>query len=502
MENTQTRIIRYSTINFIGWIVSLTVTLLSVPFFISKISSDGYGIWVLVGSLTGYFSLLQLGIGPAVIKYIAQFHALNDEKSVCDVINAALLFSLFVGIIAGIVIYFLSPFFVSLFHLPTSLYVQSLMSFRTGAIFYPVFLVSNVYVSVFIGYQHYVISNGLNITQISLTSIIGGILLVLNFGVVGLVIAGGIVDIVCIIVGQYLLYKMVKHYELKLSGALSMLRKMFRYSIYVFISQLSQVINARLAELIIGIVIGPSAVTFFNIPSRLIGYFSSGASSISAVLFPFASELQAGLDTERIKRTFLMATRYFTFLIVPFYFFVMVYSKSILMLWLSDEIAKESYKLMILYSIAYLIANMTTIPSQFLQGFGRVKFISQFSIGVLFVSLIAYYPLTKHMGIIGAGFAMLTTQIFGLIFIYYALKVLNISLREYISANGSPFLFGFISLLFSILFTYLAKEYISSVFLSFTLSFSFFSGFYYLLCASFSEMGTVMRKYYSSFVRR
>jgi O-antigen/teichoic acid export membrane protein len=502
MEDNQTRIMRYSTINFIGWVVSIGVTLLSIPFFISRISSEGYGVWVLISSLTGYFSLLQFGIGPAIIKYVSQYKFQKDLTSVRDTINAALLFSLFVGTIGGMAIYVLSPFFASIFHLPDRLYEQSLTSFRIGALFYPAFLVSNVYVSVFIGYQQYVISNILNTIQIALTALIGSLFLVFDYGIVGLVAASAIVDIVCILLGQYLLHRMIDRYELRPSGAFSALKTIFGYSMYTFISQMAQILNARLPEIIIGIALGPGAVTLFNIPARLVGYFSSGASSMSAVLFPFASELQASADRERIKRTFLKAVRHFTFLIVPFYFFVIVYSRPILGLWLSSEIADKGYQLMALYSLAYLIANMTTIPSQYLQGFGKVKLISRFSVGVLVVSVLAYYPLTWQLGILGSGIAMLMTQAFGLLFIHYSLRVLVVSLPEYISANARPFLFGFLALLLSLLFGYLIREVNSSYLLSFLVSFLVFSGFYYLLCMSFSEIGDTARKFYFSLVRR
>ena len=499
MIDAQTRIIRYSTINFIGWIASIGITLLSIPFFLSKISTDEYGAWVLIGSFTGYFSLLQFGIGPAVIKFIAQFKAQNDQDEINDIINSALIFSTFVGIIGGVVLYIFSPYIVSVFHIPDHLYNQTLLSFKIGAIFFPALLVSSIYVSVFIGFQNYLLSNLLNTIQIGLSAFIGIIFLEFGFGIIGLVVSSAIVDILCIGIGHYLVYKTIECYELKFSGAFSMLRRMFGYSMYTFISQLSQLFNMHLAEIIIGIVLGPSAVTFFNIPSRLIGFFSSGASSLSAVLFPFASELQTKSNVHQIRRVFLTTTRYFSFLIVPFYFFVIVYSKFILTSWLSPKIAEESHALMVLCSLAYLISNMTNIPSQFLQGFGKVKLISRFSVGVLVVSLIAYYPLTRQMGIVGAGVALLVTQVLGVIFIYYALNILNVSVREYLSSNGKPFLLGLIALILPMLFSYLTRGYMSSYLLSTFTAFTLFSTSYIYLCISFSEIGTLAKKYYHSF---
>lgn len=497
MENNQ-KLFRNSIINFIGWVIPVVVTLFTIPFFISKLSLDGYGVWVLVSTLTGYFSLLQFGIGPAIIKFVAQFNAQKDMASVLDTINAGLLFSLCIGILGGVIIYLLSPLFISLFHIPESLYRDSLNSFKLAGVFFPIFLVSNVYVSIFVGFQRYLLSNTLNIIQTAFTALVGSILLIFGFRIVGLVIASAFVDLFCIILGQYLLHRTIDNYQLKLYGTYVALKKIINYSIYTFISQLAQVVNARLPEVIIGITLGPTAVALFNIPARLVGLFSAGISSASLVLFPFASEMQVHGNQNRIRGTFLTSTRYVSFIIVFVYLGLILFSKSILSLWISDAIASSAFLVMSLYAFAYLIANMTTVPSQFLQGFGRVKFISLFSVGIIFVSLLAYYPLIMAMGIIGAGVALLLTQMFGLIFIRYSLVVLSVPISDYVSKNSMPFIFGLLSLIVSLLFRWFLSSYLSSTGL-FVITAIIYTLAYLSLCLLFSEMGSLMKKYIFSY---
>jgi len=501
MENIRTRLFRNSTINFIGWIIPLAATFLAVPLFIRIISPAGYGVWVLVSSLTGYFSLFQLGIGPAIIKYVAEFKAQDDLNKAQDTINAALLFSLIVGLIGGVAIYSSAPLLVRLFHLPAHLQIPSLISFRISGVFFPALLVSNVYVSAFVGFQRYSLSNTLNIIQTVLTTLIGVLLLLMGYGIVGLVTASAVVDLVSIILGHYLLYKKIGFHGFRILETVWALKKMFGYSIYTFISQLSQALNARLAEIIIGITLGPTAVTYFNVPARLVGLFSSGASSLSAVIFPFASELQTRANFLQVRQAFLKSTRYFTFLIVPIYTVLIVFSKPILTWWLSAEIAGEAHLAMSLYAAAYLVANMTTIPSQFLQGFGRVRFISQFSVGIILVSIITYYPLIRYLGLTGAGVSVLLTQIVAVGFIYYSLRIFEVSLRDYLSSNITPFAVGLLALIPLLLLQSPAFDYIrgGDTFLLFA---SIFLVFYLSLCLLFSDIGPVMGEYFNLFVRR
>jgi O-antigen/teichoic acid export membrane protein len=314
----------------------------------------------------------------------------------------------------------------------------------------------------------------------------------MGYGVAGLVMSTGVVNTLTVIFCQWFLHKFIADYQIKIVGAFKTIRKIFGYSVYTFISQIAQLLNSRLAEILIGILVGPSAVTYFNVPARLIGLFASGTSSFTTVLFPFASELQSEGDISRTQRTFLQATRYFSFLIVPFYFIFIIFSKPILELWLSTEIAEASYMIMSIYALAYLISGMTIVPSQYLQGFGRVKFISMFSVGIILVSVLAYFPLIKLFGLIGAGYVVLFSQVIGVFFIYYALKVIGVSVKEYLHSNFTAFLFGLIGLVPVILLQTVFGGYLREMYLGLILMALFFIIFG-ILCFFYSEIGRMIK---------
>lgn len=476
-------IIKNSAFNLIGWIIPILVTLITIPFYISKISTEGYGIWILIGTITGYLSLVQLGIGPAVTKYIAEYNARKDLSAVIDTVNAALLFSLVIGIVAGIIIFIASPIFVRVFNVPLSLEKDAITSLKIGGLFFFLYLLLNVYLAIFVGLQRFDISNLLNILRTVLFAFLSCLMLISKYGIAGLSFANVVVNLFIVVVGHFMTIYTIKGYRFSFLRLLSSLKIIFNYSIYSFISQAASLFNSRLAEIIIGVLLGPSAVTFFNVPSRLVGLFASGSSSISSILFPIASELQAENDISKIKRTFLKSSEYFSLLILPVYFIFVFFSKSLLELWISPDIANNSYKIMSVYSVAYLISGLTVVPSQFLRGFGKVKFIARFSVGIIVVSIFAYFPLINLFGIIGAGYSVLTTQLFGLIFIFYSLKVLKISFREYFDVNRRPFLLSGVLILLVLLIRFFAVQWLSFKFFDL-----FFIFFYFILYGTFCFM--------------
>ncbi len=59
---------------------TIAATYVLTPFVIHRLGQEGYGIWTLITSLTGYISLLALGVPMACVRYLAQHVAERDDQ--------------------------------------------------------------------------------------------------------------------------------------------------------------------------------------------------------------------------------------------------------------------------------------------------------------------------------------------------------------------------------------------------------------------------------------
>jgi len=59
-------------------VVTIAATYFLTPFIIHTLGQDGYGTWTLITALTGYISLLALGVPMASVRFIAQ-HVTSGE---------------------------------------------------------------------------------------------------------------------------------------------------------------------------------------------------------------------------------------------------------------------------------------------------------------------------------------------------------------------------------------------------------------------------------------
>src|SRR5437660_10700658 len=61
-------------------VVTIAATYVMTPFIIHTLGQEGYGTWTLITAITGYMSLISLGVPMACVRYLAQDVAEGDRE--------------------------------------------------------------------------------------------------------------------------------------------------------------------------------------------------------------------------------------------------------------------------------------------------------------------------------------------------------------------------------------------------------------------------------------
>src|SRR5215212_256967 len=69
------RILVGTTGNVVAQILVFGVSFLLTPFILNQLGATIYGLWVLLGSVIAYTSILDFGIWGTVIKHVAEYQA-------------------------------------------------------------------------------------------------------------------------------------------------------------------------------------------------------------------------------------------------------------------------------------------------------------------------------------------------------------------------------------------------------------------------------------------
>src|SRR5688572_2913004 len=68
--------------NWLVLAIGIVYTFVVTPIVVRSLGIEGYGIWSFLNGLLAYSELLYLGLGSAVVKYVAQYRARNDVAGI------------------------------------------------------------------------------------------------------------------------------------------------------------------------------------------------------------------------------------------------------------------------------------------------------------------------------------------------------------------------------------------------------------------------------------
>ena len=82
----------------------------STPFILSRLGNEAFGLYLVALSVAGFAGLLDLGLGTASIKFVSEYRARGDSKTLSDVVNTLLLTRLPQALAVACLGYLSAPF--------------------------------------------------------------------------------------------------------------------------------------------------------------------------------------------------------------------------------------------------------------------------------------------------------------------------------------------------------------------------------------------------------
>ncbi|MEM2045925.1 MAG: oligosaccharide flippase family protein, partial [Candidatus Bathyarchaeia archaeon] len=199
----------------------------------------------------------------------------------------------------------------------------------------------------------------------------------------------------------------------------SLFLEIFQFSGFLFISRISSISGGYIVRFVVGFLLGPTAVTFYVVPWKLLIGVGGLLSSAAGVLFPYASEINALGDRMRIQKTFIETSKVYAAFSVPLHLVFVAFSKPILTIWMGSNFAEKDWLVLSLLAFSTLLGSLSTVPNLITMGLGYTRIIGFFSI-LTFISYVTFVPVfTKLWGIEGTAWGMLGSVAPGLALLVY-----------------------------------------------------------------------------------
>jgi O-antigen/teichoic acid export membrane protein len=387
--------------------IDAVIGLLVMPFNVSHLGQAAWGLWMLTSSLNAYFTVLDLGYGGSVTKFVAFYRARRDADSINEIIST--LMAVFLAI--GVVVY--GAFVIAAFNVehlfnltPDQVHTARSLMLISGAQV-AMGIPFGVFGGVMNGFQRYDINNFVSITTSMVVAVVNVAMLLAGYTLVELVFVTTIVRVLSNLVYRQNAYRVFPPLSVRLtrfSGA--RLREVSGFSAYVTILNWSTKLSYMSDVLIIGAFMSPAAVALWAVPRRLSLLVRSLTNQFNSVLLPVIVDLDARGKADRMRATFVQGTRLSLFAVLPAAGALFLLSDPLIPLYMGAGFAESIPVAQILAAvIAFRVGNSTA--NVVLKGAGDHRLLALTNAAMAIANLALSLVWIQRFGLIGQAFGTL-----------------------------------------------------------------------------------------------
>jgi O-antigen/teichoic acid export membrane protein len=424
-------------LSYILMVIEVLSTLLLTPFIIRSLGQAEFGVYKLVISASSYLLLLDLGIGNAVVRYVAKFKRENDIVQNQKFLGVCTIFYCTVALISILLGIILIKIFPSVF--AKGLNIDEINLCKKLL----VLTVANVAVSLafsafnyyLVGYSMFAVSRGASIILTCLRIGLTFIALEKGMGSVGIVTINLVITII-----SRLFFAIFVFVRLRLTPIFrgidsKFIKEIVVYSSLILLQMIATQINAYVDQVLLGILVSGSSIIIgiYGVGSQISQYFQSIGSACSSVLMPGVVNLvEQRVSPDRLQDEMIKIGRITLSILSVVWIGFLVFGQQFIILWAGKIYIQAFYVAMLLIS-AYLLIYTESVGSQILWALNKHKEQAILKIIIVIVNVILTVILIKWNPIIGATIGTFISLILG------DVVVMNVIFRKKIGIKLSKY---------------------------------------------------------------
>jgi O-antigen/teichoic acid export membrane protein len=368
---------------------------------IGYIGVERYGVWAIVGVITSYCGLLDLGFGTSFVKFIAAAAAGNETRTIGTIVTTGLLLYLALGLCLSLGAVFFADQAVRIVRIPPELSAEASRVVVLGVIAFSLSMIASVPAAVQTGLQRMDIANGLSFAMSAL-NIVGTVyVLKAGFGLQGLMtVAVLIAGVTCCLNALVAVHLVGAANFMHWGIDRHLLRLQMRYGAQLQVSRIANLISFQADRLIISFFLGIGPVAFYQIGASLLQQARQLPLLLISALVPAVSELDRRNNTARIRELYVRGSRYLIGSSVPLTVFIAAAAPDIIFVWMGLGFSLSASVIRIL-AVGYCAATVTGVASSIAAGTGRTDIDMKFGLVMAALNIVVSVTLVRVMGFSG-----------------------------------------------------------------------------------------------------
>jgi O-antigen/teichoic acid export membrane protein len=421
--------------NWLATVFAIILAFVLTPFMIHALGQERYGAWILISSLTGYLTMLALGIPMATVRFVAKASASGDQERVNRTVSTCAVMYLVLGIASMLVGAALFFIWDRAYDIPTALRSEARWAFALVVLNMSASFVAQLPYGIMSAHHDFVTRNRILIASGVIRLGLTYLLLSLRVTMVWL----AVIQITCFLfefsVATTLIRSRYRAIRLRFSDFdRSLAREILGFSAFVLILQAGGQLVFESDSLVIGKFLPLSEIPYFTVSSSLAVYLMSFVISIAAVVMPMAAALQAQNNFAQLREIYLKWSKITIWLSTFSCVSLIVLGPRFLSWWVGpgfERPAGEVLQILMAANIAFLPARGVALP--ILMGLGKPRHPTTAFFITALVNLVLSIVLVQPWGLNGVAIGTaIPNVVFAGIVVHMASRELQVPVGEYL----------------------------------------------------------------------
>lgn len=283
-----------AVLSYLSLILSVVIALVYTPIMIRTLGQAEYGVYSLMAAFVGYLTILDMGLGNTIVRYVARTRANNDRQEESKLSGMFLILFTGLGVIVGIIgivmyyqidILFGGKLDAEELTLAKQMAIILIANF---AISFPL----SVFGALIQAHERFVFIKLIGIVRTVIIPLVTVPLLFMGLGSVMMVTISSLVNIACLLINLFYCFKKLKitvefvHFDKLL------LKEILIYSSFIFLNAIIDKIYWSTDQIVIGAINGPKEVAVYAIAMQFIMIYMSISTAISGLFLPRVSIME------------------------------------------------------------------------------------------------------------------------------------------------------------------------------------------------------------------
>ena len=399
----RSRVAHNTLLNFLALAVPLALAFFIMPIAARNLGPARFGLLGLAWAITEYLTLFDLGLGRALVKFVAD--ALHvDSPKLSEIVSLSMLAQLLAGIIGGAAFFFGAPFLVNnVFHVAPDVSVEALGVFRVVGVSLPIILLTSAQRSVLEGAQRFDLSASLKMSGSVAALALPAIGAVMGKSLPLILIWVLVARVIVCVLYAWAIRRALPQHRWRSSRDWVLLRELVAFGGWVLVSNTVSPLLVYFDRFALTSIAGLAAAGFYTAPYEGVVRLLLIPVSVFGSLLPALTAIEASGDDARFLRVTSSAERALAPLMAAPLAAIFVFAPEILHFWLGEQYALHSATALRWLTVGVFANSLANPLFVTLYAKNRPDLPAKFHLAELLIHVPITIFLIRRFGITGAA---------------------------------------------------------------------------------------------------